>query len=325
MAGIPNGNPSDTPLWKKLIWPVIGFAAIGVSFWLLANELKDMSWDALMAGFAAITLWHWLMIALCTLACYVNLALYDVIALQHLRRRVSFPFVVGCSLTTYSLAHTIGASAFTGAVIRYRAYSSRGLSGPEVGVLVTFCSLTFALAVMTVLGCAFLMAPEIEHRLGAFLAPWVVQWLAIGTLVLVLAYLISSALGLPDLKIRNFTLSYPRFSIALKQVVIAPIELLFAAAILYFALPETGNPGYLVVMGVFVVGFALALLSHAPGGLGVFELVIITGLPEFEPEVVLAALLVFRLFYFIFPLILGLFLVVGFEHNQLRKKGQLAQ
>lgn len=318
MAGIPRNSAK----WKKLIWPTIGLTAIAVSFWFLAHELQDMSWQALWAGFAAITPVHWALIVLCTLCCYINLALYDVIALQHLKKKVGFGFVTGCALTTYSLAHTIGASAFTGAVIRYRAYTTRGLSGPEVGVLVTFCSLTFSLAVMIVLGIAFLVTPDLGDRLTQFLSPTVVRWLAAATLLIVVAYLISSALGLPDLRIRNFHISYPRLPIALKQVTIAPVELLFAAGILYFALPAEGNPGYMVVMGVFVVGFSLALLSHAPGGLGVFELAVITGLPEFEPETVLAALLVFRMFYLIFPLILGLVLVALFEHGQLRGKRQ---
>lgn len=308
--------------WKKLIWPAIGLSAIAVSFWFLAHELRDMSWDDLWAGFAAIPRMNWGLIVLCTLCCYINLALYDVIALQHLKKKVGFAFVTGCALTTYSLAHTIGASAFTGAVIRYRAYTTKGLSGPEVGVLVTFCSLTFSLAVMIVLGIAFLVMPDLADRLPQFLSPALVHWLAVATLLIVVAYLISSALGLPDLRIRNFRISYPRLPIALKQVTIAPVEILFAAGILYFALPAEGNPGYMVVMGVFVVSFTLALLSHAPGGLGVFELAVITGLPEFEPEIVLAALLVFRMFYLIFPLILGLVLVALFEHGQLRPKRQ---
>ncbi|MCL4067801.1 lysylphosphatidylglycerol synthase domain-containing protein [Pseudomonas sp. GX19020] len=319
MAGTTSGGAK----WKKFIWPVIGLLAIGISFWFLTHELKDMSWEALWAGFGAINSWHWLLIVLCTLACYINLAFYDVIALQHLRKKVSFPFVVGCALTTYSLAHTIGASAFSGAVIRYRAYTTRGLSGPEVGVLVTFCSLTFSLAVMIVLGFAFLLTPGLGERVSTHISPHVVQWAALVTLAIVVAYLASSALGLPDLKIRNFRISYPRFSIALKQVTIAPVELLFAAGILYFALPEANNPGYMVVMGVFVVGFSLALLSHAPGGIGVFELAVITGLPEFPPETVLAALLVFRLFYLMLPLVLGLVLVALFESGQLKAKRAL--
>ncbi|MCB5408420.1 UPF0104 family protein [Pseudogemmobacter sp. CC-YST710] len=316
----PGSSSSGGANWKNFIWPLIGLLAITISCWFLYHELKDMSWADLKAAFRAIPPLHWLMIIGCTLACYVNLALYDVIALQHLRKKVNFAFVTGCALTTYSLAHTIGASAFSGAVIRYRAYTTKGLSGPEVGVLVAFCSLTFALAVMIVLGVAFALSPDLVARIGDFIPAEMARWLAYGTLALVAAYLISAALKLPELKIRNFRLSYPSLPIAIKQVTVAPVEVLFAAGILYFALPEAGNPGYLVVMGVFVVGFSLALLSHAPGGIGVFELVVITGLPEFPPETVLAALLVFRLFYLIFPLVLGLVLVAGFEHGQLKAK-----
>jgi len=316
------GTTAGGAKWKKFIWPVIGLLAIVGSFWFLAHdpEIRSLTWEGLREAFREINLHHWLLIILCTLGCYINLAFYDVIALQHLRKKVGFPFVVGCALTTYSLAHTIGASAFSGAVIRYRAYTTKGLSGPEVGVLVTFCSLTFSLAVMIVLGFAFLLTPGLGDRVSAHISPHVVQWVALVTLAIVVAYLASSALGLPDLKIRNFRISYPRFSIALKQVTIAPVELLFAAGILYFALPEANNPGYMVVMGVFVVGFSLALLSHAPGGIGVFEAVVIAGLPEFPVDVKIAALLVFRLFYLMLPLVVGLVLVAMFESSQLKAK-----
>ena len=98
---------------------------------------------------------------------------------------------------------------------------------------------------------------------------------------------------------------------------IAPLELIGAAGIIYFALPESGNPGFLIVLGIFVVSFSAALLSHAPGGLGVLELVFITGLSEMDPADVLAALLVFRLLYLIIPFVAALFMVLGFERTQL--------
>lgn len=306
--------------WQMFIWPAIGAAAIAVSFWLLARELRGMSWDAMWAGIEGLEHWHWILIALCTLGCYVTLALYDVIALHHLGRRLNFFYVALTSLTTYSLSHNIGASAFTGAVVRYRAYTAKGLSGPEVGVLVTFCSLTFSLGVMALLGIAFAFAPGIEDRFGDALSPDLVRWLAFGLLVLIVLYLIGSALELPPLHIRRFSVTYPRLPVALAQIAVAPVELLFAAGILFFALPPEGNPGYIVVMGVFVVAFALALLSHAPGGLGVFELAVLTGLPEFPNETVLAALIVFRLFYFIVPLVIGLVVVALFEHGQLQER-----
>ncbi len=73
--------------------------------------------------------------------------------------------------------------------------------------------------------------------------------------------------------IKGFRLEYPKPGIALRQLLAAPLELLGAAGIIYFALPEAGNPGYFVVLGVFLASFSAALMSNAPGGLGVFELV----------------------------------------------------
>lgn len=306
--------------WRRFVWPGIGTAAILVSGLLLTKELRHISWEKLWAGIGAITGQHWLLIAICTLGCYITLAFYDGLALQHLRRKLNFMFVAFCALTTYALSHTIGASAFTGALIRYRAYSAKGLSAPEIGVLVTFCSLTFSLGVMIVTGTIFLTLPELVHRFGDFLPHNAVKGIAILFLVLTGCYILGSALHLPPLKIRKFSVSYPRLPIALKQIFVSPIELLFAAGIFYFALPQNGNPGYFVVMGVFSVAFALALLSHAPGGLGVFELAILTALPEFPAETVLAAIVVFRMCYFLIPLVIGLGVVVIFEHDQLRRQ-----
>ena len=100
---------------------------------------------------------------------------------------------------------------------------------------------------------------------------------------------------------------------------VGPAEILAAAAIIHFALPAAGHPGYLVVLGVFVVAFAAAQVSHAPGGLGVLEIVFLAGMPEMHDAAVLAALLVFRLFYLIIPLVLAIGIVLGFERAQFRR------
>jgi len=60
-----------------------------------------------------------------------------------------------------------------------------------------------------------------------------------------------------------------------------------------------GNPGFFVVLAVFIASFSAALASNAPGGLGVFELLFIKAMPATPQVEVLSALLVFRLFYLI--------------------------
>src|SRR5690606_382533 len=114
-------------------------------------------------------------------------------------------------------------------------------------------------------------------------------------------------------------LYYPALPIVARQFLIGPLELLAAAAIIYFVLPAAQNPGYLIVLGVFLVAFSTALISHAPGGLGVFEIVFLAGMPEVDTVSVLAALLVFRLFYLIIPLLIALVIVLAFERSEFAK------
>jgi len=85
-------------------------------------------------------------------------------------------------------------------------------------------------------------------------------------------------------------------------------------------LPAAYNPGYPVVLGVFLASFSLALLSHAPGGLGVLEVSFLAALPEIPASDVLAALIVFRGFYLLLPFALSLIVVLGFEWGQWRLK-----
>ena len=145
-------------------WPIIGLGAVGVFSWLLFRDLRGLSFASLESAIAAISPARWLLAIGSTSLAYAALAWYDQIALLHLRRRLSWRFVALTSFTTYALAHNIGASVLSGAVVRYRAYSAQGLSVGEIGVLVAFCSFTFGLGAATVGGFSLLFHPELVER-----------------------------------------------------------------------------------------------------------------------------------------------------------------
>lgn len=303
--------------FKRHVWPIVGVAAVIFSAWLLYGELRNMSLDDLWESLTAITLKDWGLAVAGTVVAYAALAGYDHVALLHLRRHVDWRFVTICSFTTYALSHNIGASVLSGGVVRYRAYTSQGLTGREVGVLVALCSFTFGLGTVLLAGVVLILEPELTERF-ADLLPVQASTLA-GVLLLagVALYVLGSFLRLPAIQLGKLKLEYPRPGIVLRQLAVGPIELIGAAAIIYFALPAEGNPGFVIVLGIFLISFSAALLSHAPGGLGVLELVFIVGLPEMKPEDVLAALLVFRLLYLLIPLAIALVVVLGFERAQM--------
>lgn len=307
---------------KDYIWPVVGLGAVAVSAWLLYHEWREISLEDVWSGLEAIPAHGWLLAALSSIVAYAALAGYDHIALLHIGKRVSWFFVTVCSFTTYALSHNIGGSVFSGAVIRYRAYGTKGLTGQDVGVLVAICWFTFVLSSVLVGGVVILVEPGLLDRYteGSHEAWWIA--LGIAMLVFVAAYVFGSWLHLKPLAIGKFRLHYPALPIVARQLIIGPLEIVAAAAIIYFALPAENNPGFLIVLGIFLFSFAVAQASHAPGGLGVLEVVFLTGLSEMDPAAVLAALLVFRLFYLIIPLILGVIAVLGFEHSQFGRRGR---
>ncbi len=301
---------------RKLAWPVIGLAAILFSLYGLYHELHGLSADDFLASLKAVSLKGWILAGCATLAAYAALAAYDHLALEHLGHKISLWFITICSFTAYALSHTVGASVFSGAVVRYRAYGSKGLSAPETGILVAFCSFTFLLGTLMLSAIVLLVEPEITARFATFLPVGASISTGLIILVLIALYVVGSLIGFRPLRTRWFRLEYPKPSLAIRQLLIAPVELIAAAAIIYFALPEAGNPGYMVILGIFLASFSAALLSHAPGGLGVLELVFIAALPEMDPAGVLAGLAIFRLFYLIVPFLIALTVVVIFERAQ---------
>ncbi|MGA9487073.1 MAG: UPF0104 family protein [Methylocella sp.] len=310
-------------------WPLVGFAAVAVSLWLLHREFKGEAvgpevWEHL----TSISPTHYLLAILSTLVAYAALAWYDRIALLHLGvKNISWVFISLCSFTTYALAHNIGATVFSGGMVRYRAYHSKGLSAAQVAILVAICSLTFALGTVLLGGIISVLEPEQLSRFRGMLPdkfrfltdPTTARLVGVVFLGGVGVYVAGSIFGFRPLIIRGFRLEYPKPDIAMRQMLAAPLELLGAAGIIYFSLPDAGNPGYFAVLAVFIASFSAALWSNAPGGLGVFEWFFIGAMPEMQKTQVLAALLVFRFFYLLFPFFLSIFVVIIFERNRLKE------
>jgi uncharacterized membrane protein YbhN (UPF0104 family) len=307
------------------VWPTVGVIAVVVSLTLLAREFHGEGVGTrVWAEFKAITPAHYTMAVLSTFVAYAALAWYDRIALAHLGiRSISFTFIALCSFTTYALSHNIGASVFSGAMVRYRAYSTKGLSAAQVALLVGLCSLTFVLGTLLLGGLVLVFEPDQLTRLDGVLPDvlanaMIARALGLFCLAIVAAYIAGSILRLKPLVIGGFRIDYPRWGIVARQITAAGLELLGAAGIIYFALPEVGNPGYFAVLAVFLASFSVALVSNAPGGLGVFELLFIKAMPSVPKVDVLAALLLFRLLYLIIPLIFALIVVTQFERRKLR-------
>jgi uncharacterized membrane protein YbhN (UPF0104 family) len=329
-------------------WPALGLVAVVWSVQLLYGKLKaeaatDAATRALLEagsvwtniGIIGSVIGHkiadipasgYLLAGLSTLLAYAALAWYDRIALLHLNRAqgISWIYIAVCSFVTYALSHNIGASVFSGGMVRFRAYTAKGLSPAEVAVLVALCSFTFGFGTILLLGLVLLGEPHILKPMVT-LASWfaisetMARVIGVGLLAFCALYTLGAWLHFKPLKIGSFEIVYPRMGIVARQYVAAPLELIGAAGIIYFALPVEGNPGFFVVLGAFLLSFSAGLLSQVPGGVGVMEAVFLAIMPTMPAPAVFAALLVWRLFYLILPLVFSLPVVLLFERSQLAR------
>lgn len=310
---------------KEFIWPAIGLIAVVVSGWLLYNQLRGLSLADIGASLAAIPPHRYGLAGLATLVAYGALAWYDRIALIHLGvKHISWTFVSLCSFTTYALSHNIGASVFSGALVRYRAYTAKGLSAPQVAVLVALCSFTFGLGNVLLGGLVLVIDPTLLTRLEGLLPtaltnPVTARVLGFAMLGFVAVYVAGSLMHFKPIKVRNFVLAYPRPEVMVRQLIAAPLELIGAAGIVYFCLPAHIEPNFIVVLAVFLAAFSAGLASHAPGALGVFEVIFLTAMPDIPKPDLLAALVIFRLFYLLIPFAMSIVVVLMFERARLAK------
>ena len=255
---------------------------------------------------------------LSTLVAYAALAWYDRIALMHVGKVLSWAIVSVVSFVAYAVGHNIGVSVLSSGVVRYRAYSRMGLNAGEVAIVTAFCAFTFAYGAILLGGIVLVFEPELITRLF-HLPEEASVGLGLAMIAAMALYQLGAILHFKPLVIRSFVIEYPRPAIAFRQLFAAPIEIIGAAGIIYFALPELNNPGFFAVLGIFLASFCAGLLSNAPGGIGVFEAVFLLALPEVPKADVLGALIMFRLLYLLVPLAMSCFVILAFERRSLAR------
>src|SRR3546814_3475863 len=101
-------------------------------------------------------------------------------------------------------------------------------------------------------------------------SPNMLRTVAVLLLMAVAAYLTLCA-ARPELPLgTNITLRLPTAKLALQQLAISVVELVFSATALWYLLPHSaiGFPSFLAF---YAIAITLGIISHVPGGLGVFE------------------------------------------------------
>ncbi len=261
---------------------------------------------------------------------YFTLTFYDLFAVRTIGRNdVSYATAALAGFTSYSVGHNVGASAFTGGAVRYRIYSSHGVSAIEVAKICFVAGLTFWLGNATVLGLGIFYAPEAATAIN-HLPEWFNRALAGVTIVVLIAYVIWVWVKPRAIGRDGWQVILPGGPLTFLQIVIGIVDLGCCAAAMYLLLPEQPHINFIMLAVIFVSATLLGFASHSPGGLGVFDAAMILALWNFDREELLASLLLFRLLYYVIPFALALAILgareilKGMFSNRVPKLGDIA-
>lgn len=290
--------------WHAWIVPALSVLLIVGVLLVVHREIEHFHLHDMLAYMREIPASKLIGAALCTIGSYLLLGLFDFTGLHYIGKPLPYPRVALSSFIAYAISMNAGASALTGAAMRLRLYTPQGLTGTEVATLQGFCSLTNALGLGTMIGLSLLFGRERSVAIFHMLGPW--AWIC-GLLVLgaIAAYLGWGSLAHRGVGFRGVSLRPPGPLLAPLQIVLGAAELTLGCTVLWLLLPSGAQIGLPAFVGVFALAAAAGLISHVPGGLGVFESVMLLALPNAPRNALLGALLAYRAIYYVAPLILA--------------------
>ncbi len=295
---------------------VIGLAALG--FLALDHLLLDVHLHEVMAAWRALGPAQLLAAILLGAISYGALTLYDVLALRAIGRPLPYRTAAFASFTSYTLSHNLGLSLLTGGSARYRVYSAAGLGVGDVARVVAIASGTFWGGVLALAGIMLAIKPEAMMIDGIGIGAAPLRVLGIMLVVMLVGALAWMGRDGRQLRVRHWSLPLPGAGLALAQIGVAAVDLAAASAALFVLVP-----GVTIAMWpLFFTGYTLAiiavLITHVPGGIGIFEAVMLAALPATNRPALVAALLAYRLIYYVGPLLIAVALVAVQEGRRWR-------
>jgi phosphatidylglycerol lysyltransferase len=306
---------------RKILGPGLSLILFAAAVWLLHNELRTYHFRDILRAFNAIPGTHLGAAAGLAILSYAVMTGYDVLAMRYIRYPLSYSKIGLASFIGYAFSNNIGMSMIAGASVRYRLYSAWGLSTLQITQVVAFCTLTLWLGFFTLGGAVFLIEPLM---IPASIHLPLTSLRAIGMIMLavVLAYGIATTAKRTAIRIYQWEFQLPSARLFSLQVIIAALDWMLASLVLFVLLASGTAVSFPEFLAVYLLAQLAGLVSQVPGGLGVFETVIVLMLSARLPaNQIVGALLGYRALYYWLPLVIAA-LLLGLQEI-LRKREQL--
>lgn len=268
----------------------------GLDVHALETQLRGYGWRLVVLGIAA------------TAGSFAVLGILELFALRYAERArlVSGGVAMTTAFVANALSQSIGVALLTGSAVRLRAYQRHGIGASDVARVSGFVTLTATLGLLAT-GAVALLASSSPLLLWSHELPGRATGVLLGAVVV--AYLGWCAFGAGrSIGRGRWHLALPTGHRAAGSLGLAAADWIITGSILFLVLPADLGIDYVTTLRTYLVAQTAGMMSHVPGGAGVFELFVLAllapGRQDIRPAIV-ASLVMFRVLYYLLPLIVA--------------------
>ncbi|MDD5713003.1 MAG: phosphatidylglycerol lysyltransferase domain-containing protein, partial [Smithellaceae bacterium] len=293
----------------RSLGPVVGLILFLLALYVLHNELRIYRFRDIIQSLRILPPSGIGIALLLTAVSYFIMTAYDTLALRYLKRPMPYGKTALASFVSYAFSNNMGFAMLAGGSVRFRLYSTWGLSLIEISKIVLFCTATLWLGFLGLSGVVFLFAPlQIPTVLHLPFAG--TSLLGIIALAVVGVVFGTVLFRKSPLRLGSWELPVPSPYFFGMQMIVAVADWIVASLVLYALLPPGNDLPVTTLVAVFLFGQLAGLASQIPGGLGIFETTVIFLLSPYLPgSVLLAMLLAYRGIYYLLPLLVAALLM----------------
>lgn len=270
---------------KKLLrnlGPFLGLSLFTAALWVIHRELEGYHYHDIVNQLRLLPPLQVLTASFLTVLNYFIMTGYDLLALRYINLHLAFRRIAEASFIGYAFSNSIGLSMLAGGSVRYRLYSSWGLSSENITKIVAFCTMTLWMGLFVTGGIVFVLEPMTLP--GSIHLPFASSRpVGLFFILLMASGLVWSYLRKDSLKIAGWEFPVPTIRILICQIAVASLDWVLAGTVLYALFPSSADISFMRFIGIYLLAQTAGLVSQVPGGLGVFETVVIVLLSKDIP------------------------------------------
>ncbi|MGA0607056.1 lysylphosphatidylglycerol synthase domain-containing protein [Phenylobacterium sp. VNQ135] len=305
------------PLIRRWALHVVPFLLLAAAIFVLWREFRDVSPAEIGSSMRAWGYADVVLALLLSAASFTLMGFVEWFGLRWAGARLPIVPALWGSFLANAIGHTLGANLLVSGAVRARFYDRFGVSLKQVAATTVFHGVSFAVGLSALSGVSLLVAKGHDTDATRIAGP-VADGLGVLLLVGVTIYV--ALCGNLKRPLRGFghSLKLPSWRVALAQIGLGAFDNAVAAGIIWTLLPE-GSVGYFSFVGAYAPSVVVGLISHVPGGVGVFEGSLSALLASVRPAPLAAAFLGYRLAFFLLPLLIAAVALTG---DAMRRRGR---